>query len=204
MVKKTASFCRFCKTYLVGQEQVFSAEASMQANNSKNTDMIDRLVPGEHESTGMIQSIGKFLLDQNDLEKIGSLVTSGFADSKVRVFGTEDATEVSEMLNCIGPANELFGSVVVGHDGLLIANTMPADVDAESLGVWALGVFINTKQVMKQLNHDEVYQIVALTPKGYLVIADFGGGLLLTLSNHQDTGKLIPMVTNIKSLTAAS
>jgi len=57
---------------------------------------------------------------------------------------------------------------------------------------------------MKQLNHEKVHQILALTPKGYLIIADFGGGLLLTLSNHQDPGKLVPMVTNIRSLTAAS
>jgi hypothetical protein len=94
---------------------------------------------------GRIASIGKFLLDQKDLEKIGKLTGADLSESKMRILTTDAAQELQNLLHHIGTQKTVIGSVIVGHDGLLIANTMPNDLDAESIGVWALGIYMNTE-----------------------------------------------------------
>jgi predicted regulator of Ras-like GTPase activity (Roadblock/LC7/MglB family) len=118
----------------------------------------------------------------------------------MRILTMEAAGELQALLHHIGSQEKVVGSVIVGHDGLLIANTMPADLDAESIGVWALGVYMNTAHVIRKMGQDHVHQIVSRTPKGYLVIADFGGGLLVTVSDGKDTDSLIPLMRSITQL----
>jgi hypothetical protein len=52
------------------------------------------------------------------------------------------------------------------------------------------------------MGQERVYQIVARTLKGYVVIADFGGGLLVTVSDGKDTDALIPLMRAITQLVA--
>jgi predicted regulator of Ras-like GTPase activity (Roadblock/LC7/MglB family) len=152
--------------------------------------------------SGRIASIGKFLLDQKDLEKIGKLTGSDLSETKMRILTMEAAQELQTLLQHIGTQETVIGSVIVGHDGLLIANTMPPDIDAESIGVWALGLYMSTEMVIKKMGQDRVHQIVSRTPKGYVVIADFGGGLLVTVSDGTDTDSLIPLMRSITQLVA--
>lgn len=152
--------------------------------------------------SGRIASIGKFLLDQKDLEKIGKLTGSDLSETKMRILTMEAAQELQTLLQHIGTQETVIGSVIVGHDGLLIANTMPPDIDAESIGVWALGLYMSTEMVIKKMGQERVHQIVSRTPKGYVVIADFGGGLLVTVSDGTDTDSLIPLMRSITQLVA--
>jgi len=150
--------------------------------------------------SGRIASIGKFLLDQKDLDKIGKLTSSDFNEGKMRILTIEASQDLQSLLSQIGTQQGVVGSVIVGHDGLLIANTMPGDMDAESVGVWALGVYMNTEHVTKKMGHDRVHQVVSRTPRGYVVIADFGGGLLVTVTDGRDTDSLIPLMRTITQL----
>jgi predicted regulator of Ras-like GTPase activity (Roadblock/LC7/MglB family) len=93
-------------------------------------------------------------------------------------------------------------SVIVGHDGILIANGMPQSMDGESTGIWALGVYLNTDGVIKKMGHNHIHQVVARTPQGYIIIADFGGGILVTVSEGSETDKLIPLMRSITQLVS--
>lgn len=161
-----------------------------------------RVDHNQDAGSGRISSIGKFLLDQKDMEKLGKLSASDLTDSSMKILTTEAANELTTLLHHIAAQNSVVGSVIVGHDGLIIANTMPPEIEAESLGVWALGVYMNTAHVVKKMGQNRVHQIVSKTPKGYLVIADFGGGLLVTLSDGKDTDTLIPLMRSITQLVA--
>lgn len=157
--------------------------------------------PNQDAGSGRIASIGKFLLDQKDLDKIGKLTSSDLLnEGKMRILTLEASQDLQSLLSQIGTQHGVVGSVIVGHDGLLIANTMPGDMDAESLGVWALGVYMNTEHVTKKMGHDRVHQVVSRTPRGYVVIADFGGGLLVTVTDGRDTDSLIPLMRTITQL----
>lgn len=157
---------------------------------------------GGDTGSGRIASIGKFLLDQKDLEKIGKLTASDLSDTKMKILTLEAASEIQGLLHHIGGTPDVVGSIIIGHDGLLIANTMPQDVEADSIGIWALAVYMNTETAIKKIGHNRVHQVVARTPRGFLVIADFGGGLLVTLSDGRDTDALIPLMRSITQVVS--
>lgn len=167
---------------------------------------IGRLDAGSDSSaeagSGRIAAIGKFLLDQKDLEKLGKITAADQSDVKMRILTTEASEDLQTLLSEIGSQQRVIGSVIVGHDGLLIANTMPEEVDAESIGVWALGVYMNTEHVIKKMGHERVHQVVSRTPRGYVVIADFGGGLLVTITEGTETETLIPLMRKITDLVS--
>ena len=152
--------------------------------------------------SGKISSIGKFLLDQQDLTKIGKLAGSDLSDTKMRILTMEAAQELQTLLHTIGQQAGVVGSVIVGHDGILIANTMPQTVDPESVGVWALGIYLNTDGVVKKMGHNHIHQVVCRTPIGYLIIADFGGGILVTVTEGSQTELLMPLMRSITQLVA--
>ncbi|MBS1993780.1 MAG: roadblock/LC7 domain-containing protein, partial [Cyanobacteria bacterium SZAS LIN-3] len=156
--------------------------------------------PNQDAGSGRIASIGKFLLDQKDLDKIGKLTNTDNNEGKLRILTKENSDDLQALLGQIGTQKGVIGSVIVGHDGLLIANTMPSDMDAESVGVWALGVYMNTEHVTRKMGHERVHQVVSRTPRGYVIIADFGGGLLVTVTEGKDTDSLIPLMRTITQL----
>ena len=152
--------------------------------------------------SGKIASIGKFLLDQQDVNKLGKLAASDLSDTQMRILTMEAAQELQGLLHTIGQQASVVGSVIVGHDGILIANTMPNNIDPESIGVWALGIYLNTDGVLKKLGHEHIHQVVARTPIGYLIIADFGGGILVTVTEGSQTELLMPLMRSITQLVA--
>ena len=154
-------------------------------------------------SSGRIASIGKFLLDNKDLEKIGKITALDLSDSKMRTLTIEANEELKNLLKQIDAQEGVIGTIIVGHDGLLIANTMPQEMDPESLGVWALGVFMGTAHVVEKLGDDNVRQIVSQTNQGYLIIANFGAGLLVNLTSPIMLDRLLPLMRTITQLVAA-
>jgi predicted regulator of Ras-like GTPase activity (Roadblock/LC7/MglB family) len=154
------------------------------------------------QNSGRIASIGKFLLDQKDLEKIGNITEADLSDSSMRVLTIEASSELQQLLQQIGLQKSVIGSVIIGHDGLLIANTLPPDFDAESMGQFALGIYMNTSTTVTKLGHEHIHQFVGRTPRGYIVIADFGGGLLVTITEGNETDVLIPLMRSITQLVA--
>ncbi|MEZ4545761.1 MAG: roadblock/LC7 domain-containing protein [Cyanobacteriota/Melainabacteria group bacterium] len=163
---------------------------------------LDASVDTNDSGSGRIAAIGKFLLDQKDLEKLGKITEADQGEVKMRILTMEASADLQSLLKEIGAQEKVIGSVIVGHDGLLIANTMPEEVDAESMGVWALGVYMNTEHVTKKMGHDRVHQVVSRTPRGYVVIADFGGGLLVTITDGTETSTLIPLMRKITDLVS--
>jgi predicted regulator of Ras-like GTPase activity (Roadblock/LC7/MglB family) len=152
--------------------------------------------------SGRIASIGKFLLDQQDLAKIGKLAASDMSDTQMRILTLDAAQELQDLMGQVKTLPGVVGSVIVGHDGILIANNLPQDMEPESVGVWGLGIYVNTDNSMKKLGHKVIHQIVAGTPRGYLVIANFGGGILVTVSESKGTETLIPLMRTVTQLVA--
>lgn len=153
--------------------------------------------------SGRIASIGKFLLDNKDLEKIEKITAVDSNESKLRALTVEAYSELKALIQHIDAQDGVTGTIIVGHDGLLIANTVPQEMDPESLGVWALGMFMGTSHVTEKLGDENVRQIVSCTTSGYLIIANFGAGLLVTLTNPIMVQKLLPIMRTITQLVAA-
>ncbi len=142
----------------------------------------------------------KFRLTPQDIKNLQNI--SNRSELQERMATIEASEDLQTILLEIGSAYGVIGCLVVGHDGLLIANTMPEEVDAESIGVWSLGEYMNTQHVMKKLGHERVHQIVNRTPRGYVVVADFGGGLLVSVTEFKDAENLIPLMRKITDLVS--
>jgi predicted regulator of Ras-like GTPase activity (Roadblock/LC7/MglB family) len=153
--------------------------------------------------SGRISSIGKFLLDQQDLVKLGEFTSADMTGKDVRVLTTEANEELQTLLSQISSQSGVIGSVIVGHDGIIIANNLPSEVDPESIGVWGLGIFLNTDNAIKKMGHNQIHQVVTRSLRGYVVIADFGGGILVTVSDSPASEALLPLMRCITQLVAS-
>ena len=144
----------------------------------------------EATGAGKIQ-IAKFLLDQQDL-----------AESKVRVLTLEAADEIYKLLNHLSTLPGVLGSCIVGHDGIPIANNLPQEYDPEIIGALSLGIYVNTTNTIRRMSHNHLHQMVARTVYGLLIVADFGGGILITVSSATSTEQLIPLMRSITMLVS--
>jgi hypothetical protein len=57
----------------------------------------------------------------------------------MRTLSLEAHRELSNLLRQIDSQVGVIGTMIVGHDGLLIANTIPQELEAESLSKWVQG-----------------------------------------------------------------
>ncbi|HEY9786468.1 MAG TPA: roadblock/LC7 domain-containing protein [Candidatus Obscuribacterales bacterium] len=156
--------------------------------------------PSEHQ--GKISSVGKFLLDSQTSQSVSQLISSGFSESKFRVISLEIAKQLQEALEPIEMCNGVIGSLVVGYDGMLIASTLPQDLDTESLGTGALVTYMNSQNILWDLRQDKIQQLISKTPCGYTIFSDFGRGILVTLTESSDSNCLIPLLSNIREICA--
>jgi predicted regulator of Ras-like GTPase activity (Roadblock/LC7/MglB family) len=179
------------------------SDAAQQVPKIEGLGRLDARIDTTNEAgSGRIASIGKFLLDGKDLEKIGKITSSDPSDTKMRILTPEGAAELNSILQHVGAHPGVLGSVIIGHDGLLIVNNMPPEMDAEYFGVMAYTVFMSTTHATAKMGSQRVEQIVSKTPLGYLVIANFGNGLLVTASDVQVIEGLIPLLRSITQLVA--
>lgn len=140
------------------------------------------------------------LLERAELSKGDLNAWELTEDLRKRASTLEASEDLQTLLLEIGTIKGVIGCLVVGHDGLLIANSMPEETDAEAIGVWSLGIYMNTEYTMKKMGHERVHQIVNRTPRGYVVVADFGGGLLVSVTEFKGVENLIPLMRKITDL----
>ena len=93
-------------------------------------------------------------------------------------------------------------SVLVGHDGELIGSTTGAGVDAEAVGVWILGIFMNVENTVRRLGNERVYQIVLTTSDDALFIADLGDSLIAQSINSSDTNAIEQLIERASNIIA--
>ncbi len=136
-------------------------------------------------------------LSPQDIKKLQSM--SNRSELQERMATIEASEDLQTLLLEIGTVSGVIGCLIVGHDGLLIANSLPEEIDAESIGVWALGEYMNTEHIMKKLGHERVHQIVNRTPRGYVVVADFGGGILVALTEDENLVEVMRKITDLVS-----
>jgi predicted regulator of Ras-like GTPase activity (Roadblock/LC7/MglB family) len=103
-----------------------------------------------------------------------------------RILADEAAGELQELLITITKNPDVTGALVVGYEGLLLANFMPETIDAETIAACGLNMFRICEQAVDKINHSRLHQIVSLTSQGQVVCCDFGGGLLVVLSDARN------------------
>jgi predicted regulator of Ras-like GTPase activity (Roadblock/LC7/MglB family) len=156
------------------------------------------------DGPSQIGAIGKFLLDKQDIQNLEKLAQSNLAETGLRVLTPSAAQDLQTLLQRIHGVNGVVGSVIVGHDGIVVSTDLPDEFDSDSIAVWSLGIYLNTDNAIKKMGRNSVSKVVAQTTKGHLTITDFGAGILATLTNDPSRDSLIGVMNVINELVSTN
>jgi predicted regulator of Ras-like GTPase activity (Roadblock/LC7/MglB family) len=169
-----------------------------QANSARLGTAHDTIEP-----QGLIKSLGKFLLDKTSESAIGALNSTNVNLSHARILSDEEAMALQECLTPIENLPGVAGCIILGYDGMIITSTLPEHADKDTLSAWALLTYMNTHELIRLVGHTRLRQFVSRTLNGYLLLADFGQGLLLAVSDNASTEAILPLMKSVRRITAA-
>ncbi len=96
----------------------------------------------------------------------------------------------------------VIGSCVIGHGGILLISTLPADYDAELLAIHCLGAFLKDAKICATMNQSLLSQVALQTDDGCLVITDSRIGFLITVALNPDHSQLAAIIAKTKAAAA--
>lgn len=152
-------------------------------------------------SPGNIKELGRFLLTEDTIQKIDSVIKKGLGHSHARVITLDAAQQMAMALEPILKIQGVLGYMVCGYDGLPITSALLHDVDIELLGGCTLVSYMNSHHIIMVMGHARIKQIVMQTQVGSMVLADFGKGILVTLTSEKDPAVLTQLSETISSIT---
>lgn len=90
--------------------------------------------------------------------------------------------DLRALLGTIDRAPGVGGSLLVGHDGLIIATTLPPEVDRDYLGAQACSLFAGNSQQLGKMQHGELRRMLLETASGAMLMTAADMGILVVIS----------------------
>jgi len=156
-------------------------------------------VAGQAPTVGTMKTIGKLLLDVQAIENIiksGEEGTIGAGLTNARVISAQRGEGIKALLNKIDSYSGVVGSLIVGHDGLVIAATVGnAGMDKDALGALSTALLSTSNLATLKLDIGKLRQMVMLTEHGAngsgakpvtTVLTDVEVGILAVFLDSQD------------------
>jgi len=182
-------------------DKIFSAKSSSGSGSTVDWSRSYSSNSSKQANVGRIAAVGRFLLDQSDIAKITYLVSNqAMHKSNVRRLTLQAAENLDKLLQKINLKPKVVGSCVIGRDGFLLASTLPKE-DVESFGMRSLAFHLSASIASKKIGDEEVRQSLMRSTQGYIIIFDFSGGILVTVTNEKDTAKSVKLMEKIKKLS---
>lgn len=178
------------------QEKKVDQEKPTQAAPAKAVKEFGRLssqssaVPVQEGESGTM-SIGKMLLDVqavSNIIKTAEKRTSGLTTA--RVISAARGEGIRSLLSKVDNYSGVAGSLIVGHDGLVIASTLSADMDKDTLSAMATSIHSHTNITTKKLDLGTLHQAVLLTPDKITVLTNVEVGVLAVFFESTELNKL--------------
>lgn len=120
---------------------------------------------GAPESVGTMKTIGKLLLDVQAVENIiksGETKKIGSGLSTAKIISAARGEGIKNILTTIDTYPGVAGSLIVGHDGLVIASTVQG-WDKDMLGALSTALLSTSNLATKKLEIGKLRQMVMLT-----------------------------------------
>ncbi len=150
-----------------------------------------------------IIAIGKMLVDQNALEEIIKKAEKG---GKAGLTTTQVITAVKgrsldTLLVDINNLDGIMGSIIVGKDGLVIANTMPPEIDKDLVGALTSSLFSNIDVQLKKLKKGTLKRMTVETGVGTYILTEIEMGTLVVFSGESEKIDLTNVFKAITTVT---
>jgi len=156
------------------------------------------------ESVGTMKTIGKLLIDNQAIENIikaGEQRKLGQNLSTARIISSARGQGIMELLHKIDQYEGVFGSIIVGHDGLVMASTLKEGWDKDIMGALSTALLSTSNLTTKKLEIGKLRQMVMLTKDGdkekTTILTDVDVGILAVFVEETDISKIDGMLDTI-------
>lgn len=157
------------------------------------------------DSVGTMKTIGKLLLDVTAVENIikaGETKKIGSGLSTAKVISAARGEGIRNILTTIDTYEGVAGSLIVGHDGLVIASTVGQGWDKDMLGALSTALLSTSNLATKKLEIGKLRQMVMLTKLGEndfktTVLTDVEVGILAVFIEKTDLTKIDGLLESI-------
>jgi hypothetical protein len=156
------------------------------------------------ESVGTMKTIGKLLIDNQAIENIikaGEQRKLGQNLSTARIISSARGQGILELLHKIDKYEGVFGSIIVGHDGLVMASTLKDGWDKDIMGALSTALLSTSNLTTKKLEIGKLRQMVMLTRDGdkqkTTILTDVDVGILAVFVEETDISKIDGMLDTI-------
>lgn len=166
--------------------------------------VMGRLNPGpeiDPTSPGLICNIGRFILDDRELEMLRGMATTEPSELGLRVLTIKALEDLKNILNDITMHEEVIGWAIIGSDGLLVAGALPEELNAENLAVRALSIYMGTEEMLERIGNERIQQIILQSEVGAVYLANFGEGVFVTISNGNEPEAIIRTLKRIRDVS---
>lgn len=156
------------------------------------------------QEQGSMKAIGRQLIDAQAVEniikagenrtKIGSGMTTA------RVISAARGEGIQTLLHKIDGYDGVIGSLIVGHDGLVIASTLKTGIDKEVMGAMCHAMHSHLDVATKKLAQGKLHQAIFLSPNAQLtVLTSVAVGILAVLSDETKPDQLDGLLSAIET-----
>jgi uncharacterized protein len=153
------------------------------------------------DSVGTMKTIGKLLIDNQAIENIikaGEQRKLGQNLATARIISQARGQGIMELLHKIDKYEGVFGSIIVGHDGLVMASTLKDGWDKDIMGALSTALLSTSNLTTKKLEIGKLRQMIMLTKSGNqektTVLTDVDVGILAVFVEETDISKIDGML----------
>jgi predicted regulator of Ras-like GTPase activity (Roadblock/LC7/MglB family) len=162
------------------------------------------------DTGGTMKTIGKLLLDVQAVENIiksGETKKIGSGLSTAKIISAARGEGIKNILNAIDTYEGVAGSLIVGHDGLVIASTVGTGWDKDMLGALSTALLSTSNLATKKLEIGKLRQMVMLTGLSNgdgqqfktTVLTDVDVGILAVFLEKTDLQKIDGLLETIQT-----
>jgi predicted regulator of Ras-like GTPase activity (Roadblock/LC7/MglB family) len=154
-------------------------------------------------SGGPITDIGKFLLDQNELEWIARVIDINHQNPRIDRVSDEVRSMLDKLQDTVAVLPTVVGTMVLSPDGNVVDSRMSNSAhqfSTEELGVWCTAAYHNAQAASSAFGFSGVKQIVSRTDSGFVIIANLQGITLVVLIDGAEN-EVWDVVRRITALT---
>jgi predicted regulator of Ras-like GTPase activity (Roadblock/LC7/MglB family) len=119
----------------------------------------------------------------------------------LRILTIKALEDLRGILNEITRHEEVVGWAIIGSDGLMVAGSLPDELNSENLAVRALSIYMGTEAMLEGIGNERLQQIILYTEMGAVFVANFGEGIFITISNATQPDKIIRTLKKIRDVS---
>lgn len=155
-----------------------------------------------HQGEGLAP-MSKMLVDQSTLEDIirraEKLGSKGLTTTQVIM--AAQGQSFDDLLSEVNEVPGMIGTLIVGNDGLVIANTMPEDIDREIVGALTSSIYLNLDVQVKQMQRGSMRRLVIKTDQGHTVLSTLEMGTLVAFSDASPSFSLNKLLAAVIAMS---